>query len=91
MATMTQYPPGTFCWTQLGTTDEEAAKKFYSGLFGWMGEKTSVNGHPFTLLTKNQKVIGALMAQGADQGPPLRGLCPEAPQSPCDHRCERPR
>lgn len=70
MSTVTQYAPGTFCWTQLGTTDEEAAKKFYSGLFGWTGEKTSVNGHAFTLLTKNQKAIGALMAQGQEQGPP---------------------
>ena len=29
------YAPGTFCWVELATTDGEAAKKFYSGLFGW--------------------------------------------------------
>jgi uncharacterized protein len=26
---------GTFSWTDLGTTDQEAATSFYSGLFGW--------------------------------------------------------
>jgi uncharacterized protein len=27
--------PGTFCWMELGTTDQAAAKQFYSSLFGW--------------------------------------------------------
>jgi uncharacterized protein len=27
--------PGTFCWVELGTTDNEAAKNFYTQLFGW--------------------------------------------------------
>ena len=35
MATMTKHAPGTFCWAELGTTDQDAAKKFYGGLFGW--------------------------------------------------------
>ena len=26
---------GHFCWFELATTDQAAAKKFYSGLFGW--------------------------------------------------------
>ena len=26
---------GSLCWTELYTTDAEAAKKFYGGLFGW--------------------------------------------------------
>ena len=30
-----KYAPGTFCWIELGTTDSEAAKKFYTELFGW--------------------------------------------------------
>jgi predicted enzyme related to lactoylglutathione lyase len=29
---------GSFCWLELGTTDRNAAKKFYSGLFGWTAE-----------------------------------------------------
>jgi predicted enzyme related to lactoylglutathione lyase len=26
---------GSFCWIELATTDQESAKTFYSGLFGW--------------------------------------------------------
>jgi predicted enzyme related to lactoylglutathione lyase len=29
---------GSFCWLELGTTNRDAAKKFYSNLFGWTGE-----------------------------------------------------
>jgi uncharacterized protein len=29
------YAPGTFCWADLGTTDAEAAKGFYTRVFGW--------------------------------------------------------
>jgi predicted enzyme related to lactoylglutathione lyase len=35
MSKVTKYPPGTFCWVDLTTKDMEAAKKFYTGLFGW--------------------------------------------------------
>jgi predicted enzyme related to lactoylglutathione lyase len=35
MGERTQYTPGTFCWVDLATTDQEAAKSFYSGLLGW--------------------------------------------------------
>jgi len=27
--------PGSFCWMELATTDQNAAKEFYSRLFGW--------------------------------------------------------
>jgi uncharacterized protein len=29
------YAPGTFCWVDLATTDQEAAKAFYARLLGW--------------------------------------------------------
>jgi hypothetical protein len=35
MAHVDKHPAGTFCWLELGTTDQDAAKKFYSSLFGW--------------------------------------------------------
>jgi predicted enzyme related to lactoylglutathione lyase len=35
MPTVTTHAPGTFCWPELSTSDPIAAKKFYSGLFGW--------------------------------------------------------
>ena len=29
------HKPGSFCWIELATTDQNAAKKFYGSLFGW--------------------------------------------------------
>jgi predicted enzyme related to lactoylglutathione lyase len=41
MTTTQTHPAGSFCWIELGTSDQNAAKKFYSDLFGW-----SVNDNP---------------------------------------------
>lgn len=30
-----QHKPGSFCWIELATTDQNAAKEFYGALFGW--------------------------------------------------------
>lgn len=35
MAIVTSHLPGAFCWIELGTTDQAAAKTFYGELFGW--------------------------------------------------------
>ena len=35
MPNVDRHPPGAFCWIELGTTDQDAAKKFYGTLFGW--------------------------------------------------------
>ncbi len=35
MGERTKYAAGTFCWTDLTTPDQDVAKAFYSGLFGW--------------------------------------------------------
>jgi len=35
MANIDKYAPGSFCWIELGTTDQSAAKSFYGSLFGW--------------------------------------------------------
>ena len=36
--------PGMFCWNELATRDPDAAKAFYSGLFGWTSEESDI-GH----------------------------------------------
>src|SRR3954452_14809095 len=38
MGERTSYEPGTFCWVDLATTDQDGAKSFYSELFGWEAE-----------------------------------------------------
>jgi len=35
MPQIDKHAPGTFCWVELATTDQEAAKQFYGSLFGW--------------------------------------------------------
>jgi predicted enzyme related to lactoylglutathione lyase len=40
MATMTKHAPGTFSWVELGTTNQDAAKKFYAAVFGWTFKDT---------------------------------------------------
>ncbi len=35
MPTIDRHAPGAFCWFELATTDQPAAKTFYTSLFGW--------------------------------------------------------
>lgn len=35
MTNINKHAPGSFCWIELGTTDQEAAKNFYCQFFGW--------------------------------------------------------
>jgi uncharacterized protein len=35
MANIDKHPAGSFCWIELHTSDHDAAKNFYSSLFGW--------------------------------------------------------
>ena len=38
MPTRDAYEPGRPCWVDLGTTDPEAARSFYSEMFGWSAD-----------------------------------------------------
>jgi uncharacterized protein len=35
MPSIETHAPGSFCWFELATTDQDAAKQFYSSLFDW--------------------------------------------------------
>lgn len=35
MTHIDKHPAGSFCWIELGTTDQSAAKNFYAAIFGW--------------------------------------------------------
>jgi len=39
--------PGEFCWFELATSDQPAAKRFYESLFGWVSHDTPIgpDGH----------------------------------------------
>lgn len=56
-----EYKPGTFCWVELMTTDGEAAKKFYTELFGWTFSDSPIGPDMvYTMLKLNGKDVGAL-------------------------------
>lgn len=61
MTVMTSHKPGTFCWVDLSTTDQEAAKPFYQGLFGWEFKDMPVGeGHVYSMCTLNGKHVAAM-------------------------------
>jgi hypothetical protein len=51
VASVSSHAPGRFCWVELGTTDQRAAKAFYGGLFGWEPHDQPIGpGEVYTLL-----------------------------------------
>jgi hypothetical protein len=68
MPEMTQHSPGTFAWAELATSDGPAAKKFYTGLFGWGFDDQDMGpGGPYTMLLQNGKRVGALYRMQDEQ------------------------
>lgn len=64
-----QYDEGTFSWVDLGTSDLEAAKGFYTGLFGWDTEELPAGpGNVYTMASLGGRQVAGLMA--AQQGQP---------------------
>ena len=63
MGERTQYVPGTFSWTDLATTDPDAAKAFYAALFGWQAEDMPVPGGYYSMQRKDGKDVAAIAAQ----------------------------
>ena len=69
MGERTSHPPGTISWSDLGTTDPDAAKSFYSSLFGWEQNDLPIpSGGTYTMLRKGDKDAAALSA--AQEGMP---------------------
>jgi len=54
---------GAFSWCELMTTDANAAKDFYTKLFGWTTEEMSVTpGMTYTVVKVGGKGIGGIMS-----------------------------
>ncbi len=67
MGERTSYPPGTFSWVDLATTDAVAAKAFYGGLFGWEGEDMPAgDAGTYTMLRKGGREVAGLYELGAE-------------------------
>jgi uncharacterized protein len=79
MAERTVYTPGTFCWVDLTTTDQEAAKRFYGGLFGWEADDRPVGEGP-----SGEAVYYSMMRLGG------RDVAAIAPQPPFQREAGAP-
>jgi uncharacterized protein len=47
MALIDKHAPGSFCWIELGTSDQNAAKNFYGALFGWAAQDIPMGPNDF--------------------------------------------
>ena len=69
----TQAPPATstFCWNELMTGDIEAAKTFYTALFGWETKEMAMGpGGTYTHFTSAGKDCGGMMKTPDPNIPP---------------------
>jgi predicted enzyme related to lactoylglutathione lyase len=69
MAERTSYAPGTFSWVELVTSDADAAKAFYTEVFGWDYFDNPIgDGMVYSTALVDGKAAGALFAS-AEQPP----------------------
>lgn len=57
-----EFTPGRFCWSELATSDAQAATAFYSSLFEWQTATHSMGGGhgDYTMLSLNGQDVGGL-------------------------------
>lgn len=68
MANLQAQKPGSFCWIELGTTDQHAAKDFYQKLFGWSSDDMPMGPNDFyTMFKLNGRDVGAAYTLRPDQ------------------------
>ena len=64
MGLRTSYAPGTFSWVDLATTDQQDAKRFYGGLFGWEAQDIPVgDGVFYSMMSRDGHVVAAIAPQ----------------------------
>ncbi|HKX28375.1 MAG TPA: VOC family protein [Blastocatellia bacterium] len=65
---ISKHTPGSFCWAELATTDQAAAKRFYSELFGWGFNDVPIGPDSvYTMLQLRGKELGAIYQLGQEQ------------------------
>lgn len=75
MGKRSSYPPGTFSWVELATTDAAAAKSFYSGLFGWeLVDTDAGDGSVYTVCRLDGDAVCGLAEMSGDMR--ARGVRP---------------
>lgn len=68
MGERSQYTPGTFCWVDLSTSDQEAAKAFYGSLFGWQADDRPIgDGSVYSMMRLDGRDVAAIATQPQQQ------------------------
>jgi predicted enzyme related to lactoylglutathione lyase len=68
MGERTSYPHGTFSWVENATTDQDGAKAFYAGLFGWEYDDSPVgDGIYYSMAKLAGKFVAAIAPQQQDE------------------------
>ena len=68
MANIDRHPAGSFCWIELATADQTAAKTFYSSLFGWDPQDSPMGpGEFYTIFRLNGRDAAAGYTLRPDQ------------------------
>jgi predicted enzyme related to lactoylglutathione lyase len=68
MGERTKYAAGTFSWADVTTTDQDAAKRFYSGLFGWEADDRPVgDGVYYSMMELEGRDVAAISPQPEQQ------------------------
>jgi predicted enzyme related to lactoylglutathione lyase len=68
MGERTKYAPGTFSWADLTTTDQDAAKQFYTALFGWDVTDNPVGDEMvYSMMSIDGKNVSAISPQPQQQ------------------------
>jgi predicted enzyme related to lactoylglutathione lyase len=66
-----RYEPGVFSWTDIATTDVDAAKAFYSDLFGWATEDSPLpGGGSYTTASVDGRSVAGLSTVQQEGQPP---------------------
>jgi uncharacterized protein len=81
MSVKTSYKPGTFCWVDLGTPDQDAAGEFYGALFGWTlkEDENAEQTGGYRTAQRDGNAIGGVMKLMMEGQPPawLNYVCVE--------------
>ena len=68
MAERTKYASGTFSWADLSTTDQDGAKQYYAGLFGWDADDQPVgDGMTYSMMNIGGKAVAGISLQNETQ------------------------
>ena len=61
MATRDRFAPGDFCWIEVATSNQNAAKSFYYALFGWIATDVPIGPNRFySLMELNGRIAAGL-------------------------------